>query len=72
MRKEVVGTTAIARICRCSPRLVCRWIDDGTLRGFHVPASKVRRVQRVDLIAFLRQHNFPAKWIAEAEVEGAE
>lgn len=67
MSDEVLGTTEIAKICRCSPRLVAQWIDAGRLPGFRLPGSPTRRVTRVALLAFMRAHQMPAEWYAVLE-----
>lgn len=67
MGKDVLGTAEAAKFCRCSTRLVCRWIDQRILAGFRLPGSRTRRVPRAALVSFMRAHNMPAAWIAEAE-----
>lgn len=67
MCKEVLGTSEISRICRCSPRLVAQWIDAGRLVGYRLPGSPTRRVTRENLLAFMRAHQMPAEWFAVLE-----
>jgi hypothetical protein len=65
--KEVLGTSEISRICRCSPRLVSQWIDSGRLVGYQLPGSRTRRATRDNLLAFMRAHKMPAEWYAVLE-----
>lgn len=57
--KDVLTTGDVAKICNVAPRTVCKWFDAGQLSGYRVPGSKDRRVPRVNLIAFMRQHGLP-------------
>lgn len=54
--KDVLTTGDVARICRVSPVTVNRWIDKGELVGWKMPMSNVRRVNRADLIAFMKSN----------------
>jgi len=67
MCKDVYGTAAIAKLCRCSPRAVANWIDSGRLGGYHIPGSKTRRVTRSALLRFMREYKMPAEWYAILE-----
>jgi len=46
----------IADLCGVAPRTVCKWIDNGTLKGFLIPGSRHRRVRREDFEAFQRTY----------------
>lgn len=53
-------TGEIARATQVTPRTVAKWIDSGLLKGYKIPGpGGHRRVPRVELLAFLRQHNLP-------------
>lgn len=67
MCKEVLGTSEISKICRCSPRLVAQWIDAGRLVGYRLPGSRTRRATRDNLLAFMRAHQMPAEYYAALE-----
>ena len=67
MPADVYGTAAIAKICRCSSRVVAKWIDEGRLGGFRIPGSKTRRVTRSSLLRFMREYKMPAEWYAVLE-----
>lgn len=67
MCKDVLGTSEISRICRCSPRLVAQWIDAGRLGGYRLPGTKTRRVTRTSLLRFMREYKMPAEWYAVLE-----
>ncbi len=49
------GTQHVARVCQVTPATVAHWIDQGHLRGHRTPTGH-RRVEALDLIAFLEQH----------------
>lgn len=49
-------TGQIGRICEVSPKLVCKWIDQGFLPGWRVPGSADRRALSSDLGRFLKDH----------------
>lgn len=54
---DVYTAGDVARICRCAPRTVGKWIDKGTLKGYRLPDSRDRRVLRRDLAAFMVTHD---------------
>lgn len=56
---DVLTTGQIAVICRVAPRTVSKWIDRGALRGWKIPNSNDRRVQRSDLLSFMNENNIP-------------
>ncbi|MFC1522288.1 response regulator [Elusimicrobiota bacterium] len=51
-------TTEISRICDVYPTTVINWIESGALRAFVTPGGH-RRVQRGDLIEFLKKFKIP-------------
>src|SRR6476469_3080229 len=57
--KDVFTTGQVARVCRCASRTVTKWFDAGLLRGYRLPLSEDRRVPRVELLRFLREHQIP-------------
>lgn len=60
-----LGTGEIARALHVAPRTVSKWIDAGTLRGYKIPGpGGHRRVQRSDLLEFVKRHNMPVELIA--------
>lgn len=61
---DVFGTATIAKMCRCSPRLVAQWIDSGRLGGYRLPGTRTRRVTRTALLRFMREYKMPAEWYA--------
>lgn len=63
----VLGTQAMSRILRCSPRTVSKLIDSKQLPGFRVPGSKTRRVLRSELVRFCEAANLPAVIVAAAQ-----
>jgi two-component system, OmpR family, response regulator RpaA len=52
----VLTTGQVARVCGVAPRTVSKWVDAGRLKGYLVPGSQDRRVPRVELARFLRDH----------------
>src|SRR3989441_4837839 len=63
--KRYWGTQRVARVCQVSPATVANWIDQGLLKGHKTPTGR-RRVEAVDLTAFLRSHDMSVP----AELEG--
>ena len=59
IRKEVLTTGEVARICHVAPRTVSKWFDAGRLRGYRIPGSRDRRIPLEQLIAFMRAHSIP-------------
>jgi DNA-binding transcriptional MerR regulator len=59
MCDRVFTTGKIAKICSVSTRTVCKWIDNGILKGRRIPGGLDRRVDEVELIAFLERHGMP-------------
>lgn len=56
---EPLTTGEIAKLLKVSPRVVCKWVDEGRLKGYLLPGSKHRRVTRESLVAFLKTHGMP-------------
>jgi len=56
--KRYWGTQRVARVLQVTPATVASWIDQGHLRGHKTPTGR-RRVESVDLVAFLRAHQMP-------------
>ncbi len=67
MEGKVFSTGQIARLCKCAPRTVSKWIDAGRLPGYRIPGSPDRRVTRDDLLKFLQDQGMPT---GELENEG--
>jgi len=59
IRKEVLTTGEVARICHVAPRTVSKWFDTGKLRGYRIPGSRDRRIPLQQLLAFMRAHSIP-------------
>ena len=59
VRKEVLTTGEVARICHVAPRTVSKWFDTGKLRGYRIPGSRDRRIPVDQLIAFMRANSMP-------------
>jgi len=59
IRKEVLTTGEVAKICHVAPRTVSKWFDSGKLRGYRIPGSRDRRIPVEQLIAFMRAHSIP-------------
>jgi excisionase family DNA binding protein len=67
VRKKVLTTGQVAKICRVAPRTVCKWFDSGRLPGYRIPGGQDRRIPREHLIRFLKEHGMP---VGELEGEG--
>ena len=59
IRKEVLTTGDVARLCHVAPRTVSKWFDTGKLRGYRIPGSRDRRIPTKHLQAFMRAHGIP-------------
>lgn len=59
--REAYSTGQIAKICKCAPRTVSRWIDAGILKGWRVPLSEDRRVMHPELVRFMAAHSIPTQ-----------
>lgn len=56
---EILTTGEVARICKVAPRTVSKWFDSGRLKGYRIPGSKDRRIPRLELLSFMREHGIP-------------
>jgi excisionase family DNA binding protein len=56
---KIYTTTQTAKLCGVAPRTVCKWIDNGKLEGYRIPASQDRRVTHDALMKFMVEHNLP-------------
>ncbi len=53
--KKVFTMGQVARLCHVAPTTAQKWFDNGWLIGWRIPGSRDRRVERVELIAFMRR-----------------
>lgn len=60
IRKTVLTTGEVAKICNVAPRTVSKWFDTGHLRGYRIPGSKDRRIPVDQLVRFMRAHGIPS------------
>jgi excisionase family DNA binding protein len=67
MLKETFTTFDVAKLCNVAPLTVVNWIDGGRLPAFRTPGGH-RRVQKVDLLGFMRRNGFS---IPESLQEGS-
>lgn len=66
-KKEVFSTGDIAKLCHVAPATVAKWVDSGQLRGYRIPGSRDRRVQRDYLLEFLKEYDLPGIDVLEFE-----
>ncbi len=59
VRKNVLTTGEVAKLCNVAPRTVSKWFDAGQLRGYRIPGSKDRRIPVDQLMRFMRAHGLP-------------
>ena len=57
--KQVFTTGEVAQICKVSQHTVIRCFDGGRLKGFRVPGSRFRRIQRESLVSFMKENQIP-------------
>lgn len=68
--QEIFTVFEIAKICKCSPPAVSRWVDSGRLKAHWVPArghDSGRRVMRDDLVIFLEKSGYAESTKSVAE-----
>lgn len=56
--KTIYTTHEVSRLLHVNPRSVINWIDQNLLPSYRTPGGH-RRIQRDDLLAFLRKHQIP-------------
>ena len=61
--KTVFTTGEVARICKMNVMTVNRRFDDGTLKGYKLPKSGVRRVPYKELAIFMRKFGIPMEFL---------
>lgn len=59
LRREVLTTGEVAKICHVAPRTVTKWFDAGELGGYRIPGSRDRRIPLAELVRFMEVHNLP-------------
>jgi excisionase family DNA binding protein len=64
--KTIYTTHEVSRLLHVNPRSVINWIEQDLLPSYRTPGGH-RRIQREDLLAFLRKHKIPTP---ESLVEG--
>ena len=57
--KTVFTTGEAAKICKVSQQTIIRCFDNGSLKGFRVPGSRLRRIPREQLFAFMKENGIP-------------
>jgi len=67
-RKRVYTTGQVAKICMVTPRTVCKWVDDGRLKGYRIPGGNDRRIPTEQFVRFLKENNFPLDMMPLAAV----
>lgn len=56
---DVFSTGMVARMLGVAARTVCKWCDSGKLPHYCIPDSNDRRIERNDLIDFLKKNGVP-------------
>jgi len=67
IRKDVLTTGQVARLCNVAPRTVSKWFATGQLRGYRIPGSKDRRIPLQSLIRFMKAHGMPLNGIESGQ-----
>ena len=57
--KEALTTGQVAKICGVTPPTVVKWIRNGMLKAYQIPSSAARRVNRSELVEFMKAHGIP-------------
>jgi DNA-binding transcriptional MerR regulator len=63
--KNIFTTGDVAKICQVAPRTVNKWFDSGHLKGYRIPLSGDRRVERAELLRFFRENGLPSFGLEE-------
>jgi len=63
--RRIFTTGQVATICGASCRTVSNWIDSGKLKGYRIPGSQDRRIERLSLVAFLIENAMPTYGLEE-------
>lgn len=61
LKKDVLTTGDIAKICNVSIRTASKWFDKGLLKGYQLPGSGDRRIPADEFQEFMKKHNMPFK-----------
>jgi two-component system, OmpR family, response regulator VicR len=61
MRNGLMTTSEVAKMCSVSVRTVHMWMAKGLLKGFRIPGSLHRRVERRVVEEFARSNGLPLK-----------
>lgn len=74
MEHKPLKVGEVASLCGVSTKTVKAWIDAGLLKGWRIPGSLHRRVDRDDLRVFLTNKGLHAKARAleQEQTDGAE
>ena len=56
---EVLTSGEVAKLCHVAQRTAQKWIDEGLLKGYIIPGTKVRRVTVDELVKFLKKYDMP-------------
>src|SRR5437016_8874373 len=56
--KSIYTTHEVSRLLQVNPRSVINWIEQSLLSSYRTPGGH-RRIQRDDLLSFLRKHQIP-------------
>ncbi|MFH1656440.1 MAG: helix-turn-helix domain-containing protein [Candidatus Nealsonbacteria bacterium] len=56
---KVFTTGQAAKICQVCSRTISKWFDSGYLKGYRIPGRTDRRIPRIHLIKFLKEHGMP-------------
>jgi len=57
--KDILTTGQVAQICSVATRTAQKWYDLGLLKDYILPGGKDRRITKVELICFMKNHNMP-------------
>lgn len=68
LKKNVLTTGQVAKLCNVAPRTVTKWFDSGRLKGYRIPGSKDRRIPQDELIRFMKNHNIPTDAIVKGKL----
>jgi excisionase family DNA binding protein len=63
IREKIFTTGEVAKLCRISPRTVCKLFDQGKLGGYRVPGSRDRRIPGRALQKFCNDYGLPTEGI---------
>lgn len=59
MTDKAYSTGEAAKLCNVGLRVIVKWFDSGSLKGYKIPGTLIRKIPERDLVDFMRVHGMP-------------